>query len=80
MHGELAAPVHPVHPANEFFNYLEHQHQAVEPSQAVSGRAPLDSIKQALDKHHGNRRLAAEELGITERTLYRKLKLLQADD
>lgn len=30
-------------------------------------------IRKALEKHHGNRRKAAEELGISERTLYRKL-------
>lgn len=31
-------------------------------------------IKKALQKHNGNRKAAAEELGISERTLYRKLK------
>lgn len=30
-------------------------------------------IREALEKHAGNRRLAAEELGMSERTLYRKL-------
>ena len=34
----------------------------------------LELIRKALDKYHGNRKLAAEELGISERTLYRKLK------
>ena len=33
-----------------------------------------DNIRRALEKHHGNRKLAAAELGISERTLYRKLK------
>ena len=32
-----------------------------------------DLIRQALEKHHGNRKKAAEELGMSERTLYRKL-------
>ncbi len=32
------------------------------------------AIKKALDKNHGKRKLAAQELGISERTLYRKLK------
>lgn len=32
-----------------------------------------DLIKMALDKHNGNRKLAARELGISERTLYRKI-------
>ena len=29
-------------------------------------------IKRCLEKHNGNRKLAAKELGISERTLYRK--------
>ena len=33
-----------------------------------------EMIKRALDKHDGKRKLAAEELGISERTLYRKIK------
>ena len=32
-----------------------------------------DLIQKALDKHNGNRKLAAAELGISERTLYRRL-------
>ncbi len=35
-----------------------------------------DLIAKALEKHHGNRGKAAEELGISERTLYRKIKEL----
>lgn len=31
-------------------------------------------IRKALEKHHNKRKLAAEELGISERTLYRKIK------
>jgi transcriptional regulator with PAS, ATPase and Fis domain len=31
-------------------------------------------IKQSLEKHKGKRKLAATELGISERTLYRKIK------
>ena len=31
-------------------------------------------IKKSLEKHNGKRKLAAKELGISERTLYRKIK------
>lgn len=33
-----------------------------------------EMIKKALEKHHGKRKNAAKELGISERTLYRKIK------
>ncbi len=33
-----------------------------------------EMIKMALEKHHGKRKDAARELGISERTLYRKIK------
>ena len=34
----------------------------------------LELIKKSLEKHKGKRKLAATELGISERTLYRKIK------
>jgi len=34
----------------------------------------IDFIKKALDKYNGKRKKAAQELGISERTLYRKIK------
>jgi DNA-binding NtrC family response regulator len=34
----------------------------------------LELIKKSLEKYHGKRKDAAEELGISERTLYRKIK------
>ena len=36
-------------------------------------------ITKALDKHQGKRKYAAEELGISERTLYRKIKEYKID-
>ncbi|MBR1926788.1 MAG: sigma-54-dependent Fis family transcriptional regulator [Bacteroidales bacterium] len=37
-------------------------------------KSSLDNIVKALEKHHGNRKLAAQEVGLSERTLYRKIK------
>jgi transcriptional regulator with PAS, ATPase and Fis domain len=34
----------------------------------------LELIKKSLERHKGKRKLAAAELGISERTLYRKIK------
>jgi transcriptional regulator with PAS, ATPase and Fis domain len=38
-----------------------------------------DLIKKALERNKGKRKLAAQELGISERTLYRKIKELNLD-
>lgn len=38
-----------------------------------------EMIKRALDKHNGKRRAAAEDLEISERTLYRKIKQYNLD-
>ena len=34
----------------------------------------IELIRKALEKHNGKRKYAAQELGISERTLYRKIK------
>ena len=34
----------------------------------------IEFIKKSLERHNGKRKLAADELGISERTLYRKIK------
>ncbi|HZJ73650.1 MAG TPA: helix-turn-helix domain-containing protein, partial [Perlabentimonas sp.] len=39
----------------------------------------IEMIKKALKKYNGKRRQAAEELGISERTLYRKIKEYSLD-
>lgn len=38
-----------------------------------------DAIRKALERHGGRRKNAAEELNISERTLYRKIKLYHLD-
>jgi transcriptional regulator with PAS, ATPase and Fis domain len=39
----------------------------------------IDLIKRALEKHNGKRKNAAQDLGISERTLYRKIKEYDID-
>lgn len=48
-------------------------HEDVEESLSLEDREK-ELIQKALDKHRGRRKNAAEELGISERTLYRKIK------
>jgi transcriptional regulator with PAS, ATPase and Fis domain len=45
----------------------------VEESLSLSGKE-VEMIKKALEKYNGKRKMAAQELGISERTLYRKIK------
>ena len=56
------------------FNYA-HDAEEVEESLSLIDRES-DLIKKALKKHKGKRKFAAQELGISERTLYRKIKEL----
>ena len=45
-----------------------------EPAESISiSKVTMDLIMKALEKHNGNRSKAAKELGISERTLYRRL-------
>ena len=53
-------------------NYEENASKAVE--ELSIKEANMDLIERVLQKHGGNRKAAAAELGISERTLYRKLK------
>ena len=48
-------------------------HEEVEESLSLEDREK-ELIKKALKKHNGKRKYAAAELGISERTLYRKIK------
>lgn len=48
-------------------------HEVVEESLSLEDQEK-DLIKKALEKHRGRRKNAAQELGISERTLYRKIK------
>lgn len=45
-----------------------------EPENLSIRNAEEENIRKALEKYSGNRKLAAAELGISERTLYRRLK------
>jgi DNA-binding NtrC family response regulator len=48
-------------------------HEEIEESLSLENREK-ELIQKALDKHKGRRKNAADELGISERTLYRKIK------
>ena len=49
------------------------EHEEVEESLSLADRE-IELIKKALEKNRGKRKAASQELGISERTLYRKIK------
>lgn len=63
--------------ASDYDEDPEDQDYEVETSGDMSIKtANMDLIEKVLRKHGGNRKAAAAELGISERTLYRKIKQL----
>jgi transcriptional regulator with PAS, ATPase and Fis domain len=52
---------------------IEDTEEVIEESLSLTDREK-ELIKKALDKNNGKRKMAAAELGISERTLYRKIK------
>lgn len=73
-------PVQPTltihHPGQEPHHFDITQHEETEEESLSLVDKEADLIKKALKKHKGKRKLAAQELGISERTLYRKIKEL----
>ncbi len=57
---------------DEDYNYDDES--SVEIETASLHDIELEMIKKSLERHQGKRKLAAKELGISERTLYRKIK------
>ena len=54
-------------------NDIQDTEEYVEESLALDD-VEKDMIRKALEKHHGKRKSAAQDLNISERTLYRKIK------
>jgi len=52
---------------------IQDTEEVVEESLSLADKE-MEMIKKALEKYNGKRKLAAQELGISERTLYRKIK------
>lgn len=70
-------PVEVSKPASDYeqtgFNEGFEEHIEVEESLSLEDREK-ELIQKALEKHRGKRKYAAQDLGISERTLYRKIK------
>lgn len=70
---QTVTPVQPVAPAVDAMaeEYIEPEKEPENLNLNDLGKAMLE---KALERNHGNRRKAAQELGISDRTLYRRLK------
>ncbi len=64
--------------SNDYLSYDTQDVEEVEESLSLMDKES-DLIKKALKKHKGKRKAAAQELGISERTLYRKIKDLNLE-
>jgi len=72
------SPAQPSYPAPVILKSSRHDNiqdteEFVEESLSLEDKE-IEMIRKSLDKHNGKRKLAARELGISERTLYRKIK------
>lgn len=63
----------PIHITSVDKENIQDTEEFVEESLSLADKE-IELIKKALDKHRGKRKYAAQELGISERTLYRKIK------
>ncbi|HAX95102.1 MAG TPA: sigma-54-dependent Fis family transcriptional regulator [Prolixibacteraceae bacterium] len=68
----------PIHIESFSKNNIMDTEEFVEESLSLEDKE-IELIRKALEKHNGKRKLAAQELGISERTLYRKIKEYDID-
>ena len=73
-------PMHEELPQNDYVfdeDPEDQEFELQEPEDMSIKTANLELIEKVLRKHGGNRKAAAAELGISERTLYRKIKQIK---
>ena len=59
--------------SHKAMNNIQDTEEIIEESLSLADKE-VEMIKKALEKYNGKRKMAAGELGISERTLYRKIK------
>ncbi len=59
--------------SHKTMNNIQDTEEIIEESLSLADKE-VEMIKKALEKYNGKRKMAAGELGISERTLYRKIK------
>ena len=71
-HNETESPSVDFSPHKTMKN-IQDTEEIIEESLSLADKE-VEMIKKALEKYNGKRKMAAGELGISERTLYRKIK------
>lgn len=85
LHKQGETLLHPTpNPPQETRTFAETQTDILDTEEIVEESLSLadkevEMIQKALDKYKGKRKLAAQELGISERTLYRKIREFNLD-
>jgi transcriptional regulator with PAS, ATPase and Fis domain len=74
---QLVNPTIPKHPEPSDDGIMDTE-EIVEESLSLEEKE-IELIRKALAKHNGKRKYAAQDLGISERTLYRKIKEYQIE-
>ncbi len=83
--GEFVAPGGNVQPMTYSTTVSDDQNASIQDTEEFVEESlsladkEIELIRKALDKHNGKRKQAAVELGISERTLYRKIKEYQIE-
>ena len=72
QHGDDDGAI-PSHGQPRQVDHIEDTEEIQEESLSLEDKE-IELIQKALEKHRGKRKYAAQELGISERTLYRKIK------
>ena len=67
-------PIRPIQPTLEDAVAEEYIEPVKEPENLNLNDLSKQMLEKALERNHGNRKKAAQELGISDRTLYRRLK------
>lgn len=75
---DYAARPESYHPPQNESSIIQDTEEYVEESLLLQDKE-IEMIKKALDKNKGKRKYAAQDLGISERTLYRKIKEYEID-
>ena len=72
-------PSHPVHDVNNAEDVQDVSHEAEDDSLSIE-KKEKELIMRALRKNNNKRKYAARDLGISERTLYRKIKQYELEE